>query len=252
MPAPLPLEDSPFDMTPGSNPDLPSCIALTVFDVSVPLNPSRLQQIAVFYSMLPWIGAVFWTLAAFTFRRTSLIVPLLWVMLLIVISEGFVKIVFPMDRPQGTCLHSKGMPSSHSAISVGMLVWCLLTTRTRRHGSPVPLRKLIAFVGLCLVLVPVPFSRVYLHDHSWVQVIVGSILGSTCASIVALVCERKSDTLAAMLQRCAAHILHDDAYAGAENEEPVFFDIRNKTSGGNFERYARYDSTELRDPMTAS
>jgi len=221
MPAPMPSAYGAY------GDEMRPCIALTVFDVSVPLYPSRLEQIAVFYSMLPWIGAAFWTLTACTLRRTSLLVPLLWVLLLIVVSEGFKKI-FPMPRPQGSCLHSKGMPSSHSAISIGMLLWCLLTLRTRRAGSPVPLRHVFGFTALCIMLVPVPFSRVYLYDHTPMQVIVGSILGATCAAFVAFSCERRSDTLAALLR--SWQIIHDDAYAGSAREEAVFFDLRPKAA----------------------
>lgn len=32
-------------------------------------------------------------------------------------------------------------------------------------------------LGYCLLLLPVPFSRVYLHDHSSNQVLVGSVVG---------------------------------------------------------------------------
>lgn len=38
-------------------------------------------------------------------------------------------------------------------------------------------------LGYCLLLLPVPFSRVYLHDHSRNQVLVGSFVGMVTSMI---------------------------------------------------------------------
>eukprot|EP01065_Artemidia_motanka_P047769 TRINITY_DN7561_c1_g1_i1.p1 TRINITY_DN7561_c1_g1~~TRINITY_DN7561_c1_g1_i1.p1 ORF type:complete len:262 (+),score=72.01 TRINITY_DN7561_c1_g1_i1:57-788(+) len=214
MPAPLP-------------PDSFRCIALTTFDVSVPTQPSRLEQVAVFYSMLPWIGAALWILAAASTRRASLIAPVLWVLLMLLLSEGIIKKLFPMSRPQLSCLHSNGMPSSHSAIAVGMLVWSVLTARFNYSGQHIPLRKALGFVALFLAFGPVPASRVLLHDHTVLQVVVGGLLGAVCAATVAVLTERNSGALRELL-RSLPHV-HDDSYDETCNE-PGFVCLR--TSSG--------------------
>ena len=38
--------------------------------------------------------------------------------LLQVMNEGIIKRLVQQDRPSGSCLHSKGMPSSHAELSV--------------------------------------------------------------------------------------------------------------------------------------
>eukprot|EP01062_Namystynia_karyoxenos_P065995 TRINITY_DN60018_c0_g1_i1.p1 TRINITY_DN60018_c0_g1~~TRINITY_DN60018_c0_g1_i1.p1 ORF type:complete len:367 (+),score=85.38 TRINITY_DN60018_c0_g1_i1:81-1103(+) len=182
------------------------CIGLSLFDVSVPQSPTRLEQIAVFYSLVPWIGAFVWILAAAVLRRASLVVPLIWVGLAVLLSEGFIKKLWPQPRPEGSCLYTPGMPSSHSMIAAGMITHEFLLRACRARdglryallrrlkpgdvpGTALwreqydPLRRYLAPIAVLCVFLPVPFSRYIVQDHSQVQILVGSLTGIICACI---------------------------------------------------------------------
>ena len=93
-------------------------------------------------------------------------VVLFWVIYGITI---WLKYVVSEPRPAGTCLESCGMPSGHSSISIGFLIWYLAID----YGG----KWKYAF----LVLTLVPWSRWQLQDHSFAQCIFGSLLGTMLA-----------------------------------------------------------------------
>ena len=79
-------------------------------------------------------------------------------------------------RPDDTCLTTNGMPSSHSIISTGMLVWLVLEV-TRRDLAPAG-RRSGCVVALTLALLPVMPSRHALADHSFNQCAAGGLIGA--------------------------------------------------------------------------
>lgn len=121
----------------------------------------------------------------------------------------------------GSCLRSCGMPSSHSALAIGWFVILFLDAMYRSHPfalgdktQTMPLRpdvgggaKAITCLKLYLsvpwadnellthtqfvvyisawfvLLVPVPFMRVVLYDHTFVQVVTGSFVGAVLAVV---------------------------------------------------------------------
>jgi membrane-associated phospholipid phosphatase len=233
------------------------------YDASEANNPkSSLSVISLFYSLVPYLMVFIYSLS---FLITGNIVPLTRLLvlgILALINEAIVKQFVQQSRPVGSCLYFKsfGMPSGHSASSIGLLTYllleiflfhpnlmCGLTCQKQRHGDEIyyfawgcgwqkrkkhdtiginnaPNTPLSADIELglnhnmaiamneneednssptnrdsanflqgrwtyhlyaffyCLLLLPVPFSRVYLHDHSKEQVLFGSIEGILGAS----------------------------------------------------------------------
>jgi len=129
-------------------------------------------------------------------------------------NELAVKPLVSQQRPEGSCNMSCGMPSGHSAFSIGSLVLALLDAwqrvrpMTRAETASCGPRcaasawNLFPFVATsrisrpqflcmaatsCVLLGPVPVSRVILKDHSVEQVIVGAAVGSLVAVVWHLV-----------------------------------------------------------------
>ena len=75
------------------------------------------------------------------------------------------------------------MPSGHSGNAAANLVWIPLWTWVGggRYRFKV-VGKIIITVVAIIVFVPVPWSRMYLHDHSGWQCFVGIVIGIACAS----------------------------------------------------------------------
>eukprot|EP00434_Breviolum_minutum_P034737 symbB.v1.2.030752.t1/scaffold3500.1/size56953/4 len=174
---------------------------------------------------------------------------LLWLLFLLVVNEGIVKKIVAEPRPgsmlelrgqngllEGSCVETCGMPSSHSAISMGWFTLSVLDAISRTDTSrdlddagdalvveqrkwtnflkslgcqydviageekksrgyefcwipwaektDLTVREFISVVIYwCLLLVPVPFMRVVLRDHTESQVFVGSAIGMVLAMV---------------------------------------------------------------------
>lgn len=162
-----------------------------LLEVSVPLSPTSLDALAVIYSFVPWAGCTIlaivvakrWSEEAYAARIVCLLLAAM-----LTVNELILKKLLQEPRPDRSCLLSHGMPSSHSLLSIGVLayvalelVWGDCSLNGFRQWSR---RDAIAlFCALVLLLGPVPFSRVHLHDHHSSQVAIGSALGVTLASV---------------------------------------------------------------------
>lgn len=144
-------------------------------DFTWPNDPSLLDGLAAFYSCMPFLavvtmfGVLLWRLGI---REAYFIVfsyPVLGLM------TFFLKALIKERRPQGSCLITCGMPSGHAMFSIGLLT--LLVAELITRGSP-PVPKLPSIAILTLTLLPVGWSRTQLHDHSLLQVIIGSCIGA--------------------------------------------------------------------------
>jgi len=194
--------------------------------IAAPLTFAKF--IAVFYSYAPWLTAAS-TAIGFAYRRsTRELWALCWLFCTITLCEGCLKPLLRQPRPGtllqvrdyngffvGSCLPSCGMPSSHSALSVGWFLLLFLDAVFRVHPyalggktqtMPVPpdvpalqkARKFLSFflwvpwkghdllthtefvvyiMTWFIILMPVPFFRVVLYDHTTEQVIAGSLVG---------------------------------------------------------------------------
>jgi membrane-associated phospholipid phosphatase len=237
-------------------------------------NPkSFLSVMSIFYGLVPYLMVFIYGLS---FLWSGDIVPLtrlLVIGVLALINDEILKRIVEQRRPIGSCLYFKsfGMPSGHSATSIGLLVYlllelflfhpnlmCGLTCQKKSSGDEVqyyfakgygwhkrvstnnnvePEENIGDYTSViadgsgeerltdievgrstpnpstssssdskhvlvsvqqflqgkwkyhlygflyCLLLFPVPFSRVYLYDHTTEQVVLGSVEGFVAASI---------------------------------------------------------------------
>ena len=143
-------------------------------DVTVPHSASWGEAVAVLYSFVPWAVALAVIFAALYRKTSTLVAGVMYISFVVSTNEVLIKRNFPQSRPIASCLVSPGMPSSHSIISIGLLVWTVLELAER--GSQA--RHVVAAAA---VLLPVPASRVVLNDHSYEQVMAGSLFGVSTA-----------------------------------------------------------------------
>ncbi|KAJ5080233.1 hypothetical protein M0811_03717 [Anaeramoeba ignava] len=92
-------------------------------------------------------------------------------------NDVILKNIIRQERPEGACSNSFGMPSGHSVSSLCFFTWFTLEILfgSRKNYSKKMKLFIISLIGI--LLLPVPYSRVYLGYHSKEQVIVGSITG---------------------------------------------------------------------------
>jgi membrane-associated phospholipid phosphatase len=128
------------------------------------------------------------------------------ILVLVGVSEYGLKRINQQHRPEGSCVTSCGMPSSHAAIAIGLLIvivgnGAIFGFHTDQDREKQTERSwwsrvwntivypevgafdgasqgFILFLGLWFaLLLPIPFSRVILHDHSPSQAMMGSLVG---------------------------------------------------------------------------
>ncbi|KOB63935.1 hypothetical protein PFHG_05297 [Plasmodium falciparum HB3] len=89
------------------------------------------------------------------------------------ISDLFLKRIFKKPRPINSALPTYGMPSSHSSFAIALLTFLLLHITEQKKDK----WSIITYVIATLTLLPIPWSRVEVEDHTVLQVIVGSLVG---------------------------------------------------------------------------
>uniref|UniRef100_A0A7S2EA90 Phosphatidic acid phosphatase type 2/haloperoxidase domain-containing protein n=1 Tax=Trieres chinensis TaxID=1514140 RepID=A0A7S2EA90_TRICV len=138
----------------------------------------------IFWSFVPYAMGVI-IIASFIWAMDTC--SLFFLMLLgivAVVNEFILKKIMSQSRPTGSCLYfdSHGMPSGHSAISIGILFYSILEIFIDRPG--LSLRKKTAlFSAVVFFLAPVPRSRIYLSDHTRSQVGAGAAEGIVMAAL---------------------------------------------------------------------
>lgn len=165
--------------------------------------------ICIFLSYVPFVLAGGVMIECLVQRGTRELNFFGFVCFIVALNELVWKKLFSKVRPQFSCNFTCGMPSSHAAISVGFLtLMCLdllfrvsplsarvllsqqgAAARNSMCGSWLPLvppsnsssitngQFLSVFLFWFFTLAFVPYSRVYLDDHSWDQVSAGSLVG---------------------------------------------------------------------------
>ena len=69
-------------------------------------------------------------------RRMWPLQMLLLAGVIVILNEGVFKRIIKQDRPSESCLHSKGMPSSHAELSIGF--WLYLHLEVPSSLKPTP------------------------------------------------------------------------------------------------------------------
>jgi len=154
-------------------------------DVTAPNSPSIMECVAIGYGFLPYLCGAGCFLVLVVRRSLWPLSLLMMALLIVVINEFVFKKLLSEDRPSESCISTKGMPSSHSMLSIGFFayfhieVFCKanLTSTSRWSCSD----KMLLLTACWILLLPVPFTRVMLNDHSWSQVGYGAVIGTTAA-----------------------------------------------------------------------
>mmetsp|Transcript_90706 Transcript_90706/g.259492 ORF Transcript_90706/g.259492 Transcript_90706/m.259492 type:complete len:328 (-) Transcript_90706:91-1074(-) len=152
---------------------------------TAPLHPGLVSLVACCYSMLPFFGMLANLLLILKRRRSR---EVIWLLFTLSTSglNALIKLMVGQPRP-ASCLTSCGMPSGHSCYAIGFLLFAMLWDSVSR----VPMddqaggddRRALRGVAFACLLLPVPWSRVQLGDHSESQVFVGSAVGAVGAGI---------------------------------------------------------------------
>ncbi|KAE9297368.1 hypothetical protein PF008_g23762 [Phytophthora fragariae] len=176
------------------------------FSLSMPLHSVTFWEVVcTVYSMVPYLVLIAIIVEALLRSRcyTRVFAILLPILLTVLNTVILVKILGDCDdcpRPRGSCLVSNGLPSGHATNAIGLWIWIVLETivgvgeRVRRWSVG---RKAVAVFFATLVLVPVPYSRYFLGDHTALQV----------AGM-----RRAVDALARVVARYAKFEIKDDFY----------------------------------------
>jgi len=154
-------------------------------DVTAPDDPDFGDVISMIYGYVPYVIGLVVCVLVFYRKTMWPVLILLLAGLIVIINEGFFKRVISQDRPDGSCLHSKGMPSSHAELSVGFFLYfhleCIFKPALTSTSYWTREHKIIVCGLTWFLLLPVPFTRVQLEDHSWEQVGVGALIGCSVA-----------------------------------------------------------------------
>ncbi len=169
-----------------------SLIRIPFSSFTAPSYASVADILAMIYSCVPMaIVASIVCFACFTRKFLASLVFLLLFLVHFPVTE-ILKISIRQSRPLGSCNGNFGMPSGHSFACLSFLsfFFCFLFLRqifspahfshlTPSHSGPQPTlkKKTQIFFLLCLLLLPVPWARVQLRDHSPAQVSAGAALG---------------------------------------------------------------------------
>lgn len=167
--------------------------------------------LAVIYGYVPYVIAATFGLELVAKRGTRELQFAIFIVLIVVLNEVAWKRIIQQARPIGSCLTTCGMPSGHSTLAMGLYTLVFLDFSFRLR--PTDQRRVRFFCdtgtaprclrfGRCVfsialssasvlshhefvmvtmiwffILIPVPASRVYLRDHSILQISIGSIIG---------------------------------------------------------------------------
>lgn len=149
-----------------------------------PEEAGVVEVVATFYSTIPFI--IFATILGlcFMFRGTRELAALgLWCFESTVMTVA--KAIIQQPRPVGSCIISCGMPSGHSISALCYLTWLLLEAYNKNNKEYFAEERTKHFLAilLCVLFLPVTWSRIFLHDHSLEQVTVGGIVGASVGGL---------------------------------------------------------------------
>ncbi|SBT30534.1 phosphatase [Plasmodium ovale wallikeri] len=99
------------------------------------------------------------------------------------VNDLILKNILKINRPINSALNSYGMPSGHSCIGLSLLTFILLHLTEEKIDK----WSILTYISAVIILLPLPWSRVHIEDHTIYQVIFGSILGAFIGTIFFLI-----------------------------------------------------------------
>ncbi|KAL4162315.1 hypothetical protein PRNP1_002862 [Phytophthora ramorum] len=158
-------------------------ITRTFFSISVPADNVGFWDVVLsFYGMVPYLVPIAIALELIIHRRSwtrlfaFLFIPIVAIINAVILVKSLGE-CSECERPCGSCVSSNGMPSGHATNAIGLCLWLILETLLGVGKLWKAATKIVACIGLVLLFVPVPYSRMYLGDHTGLQVAIGSADG---------------------------------------------------------------------------
>lgn len=163
----------------------------TVFSISVPTGNLTFADIMnSFYGTVPYFVPLVLVIELIRRRTWTRVFAFLFIPIVAMINMILVKGLGHCSkcaRPCGSCVASNGMPSGHASNAIGFCLWVVLETLIGVGRQWSIRRKAILVVVDLALFLPVPYSRVYLGDHTPLQVVIGSSTGTLFALIYFIV-----------------------------------------------------------------
>jgi len=152
-----------------------SLIKLFASDFTWPNSVGPMEYIAMFYSSVPFLSLIVIVLLLIYHRGQRELAAFVYFPVVTGFVSFTLKHLLQQIRPDGSCITSCGMPSGHAIMAIGVatVLLCELFSRDAITG----IGKALPATFVLLILFPVPWSRVWLNDHSVPQVLVGSLVG---------------------------------------------------------------------------
>jgi membrane-associated phospholipid phosphatase len=153
-------------------------IPLSTF--TYPNNATSADKMAAFFSCMPIVILVA-ILIYGVIKHDAHFFVFLFGFLMHWPVTGILKAIIQQSRPLGTCNSSYGMPSGHSFVATSVFV--ILTLLVLNNVFKLKSQRLAMLkislipISACLLL-PVPWARVQLYDHSEAQAFIGGALGA--------------------------------------------------------------------------
>jgi dolichyldiphosphatase len=164
-------------------------VKIPLSSFTYPVESDSVDIIAAIYSTMPLV-ILFGILCYGLLKRNFKFLLLLCGFIFHYPFTQILKVIIKQSRPIGTCNKSPGMPSGHSFVSISVFVLITFVILEKLIYIPHTTKKsrrtffLSIFLFLAgILLIPVPWSRVHLKDHSVEQVVIGGILGAIWGGI---------------------------------------------------------------------
>ncbi|ANQ05700.1 Phosphatase [Plasmodium coatneyi] len=144
-----------------------------VLFVTVRNTDDILSVVSTIYGYIPY-GLVILTLLGLllTFNKFLFYLGLIFPTQLI-LNDYVLKNMIKMGRPVHSALRCYGMPSGHSAFSFSLLTFMLLHLPESKKDKWTIMAYLLALIAL----LPIPWSRYYIQDHTLSQALAGCLVG---------------------------------------------------------------------------
>ncbi|KAK1943532.1 hypothetical protein P3T76_004928 [Phytophthora citrophthora] len=226
-------------------------ITRTFFSISAPTDSVGFWDVVFsFYGMVPYLVPIALALE-FIFHRRSwtrlfafLFIPIVAIINAVILVKSLGE-CSECDRPCGSCVSSNGMPSGHATNAIGLCLWMILETLLGVGKQWSVATKAATCTGLVLLFVPVPYSRMYLGDHTDLQVGIGSadgvVFGLAYFFVLRYVVGRRLPGATERMKQGRLQFLkmHNDFYVVDEDRSTTLAPLMNS---GN--QYVRSESTE--------